>query len=85
MGISATNQKQIEIACAALGQVIKDLTPRQQEVIQLYYYQNLNNKQIAEVLKIDASTVCRTLQRGKAKIYKVLHFYLDYLHVSKME
>ncbi len=86
MGASCSNRKQLQIACMALTQIIEnDLTPRQQEVIQLYYYQNLNNKQIAELLKIDASTVCRTLQRAKHKIYKLMHFYFDYLNSAKAE
>ena len=86
MGASCSNRKQIQIACLALNQIIQnDLTPRQQEVIQLYYYQNMNNKQIAEHLKIDASTVCRTLQRAKNKIYKLMRFYIDYLNIAKAE
>ena len=86
MGLSCSNRKQLQLACFALNQIIQnDLTPRQQEMIQLYYYQNLNNKQIAELLKIDASTVCRTLQRAKHKIYKLMHFYFDYLNTAKAE
>ncbi|MBR4318688.1 MAG: sigma-70 family RNA polymerase sigma factor [Oscillospiraceae bacterium] len=86
METPCSNRKQIQLACIALKQIIQnDLTPRQQEVIQLYYYQNFNNKQIAELLHIDASTVCRTLQRAKNKIYKLMHFYIDYLNTVTAE
>lgn len=85
-GIPCTNQRQLEIACSALKQVIQqDLTARQKEMILLYYYQNLNNKQIAEQLHLDASTVCRTLQRARKKIYKLLGFYIDYLNSTVLE
>ncbi|MDE5753659.1 MAG: sigma-70 family RNA polymerase sigma factor [Oscillospiraceae bacterium] len=80
-GASATNRKQIETAKKALAEVItQDLTPRQREMINFYYYQNLNHRQIAEQLGIDSSTVCRTLQRARNRIYKALHIYFDYLY-----
>ncbi|MDE7120537.1 MAG: sigma-70 family RNA polymerase sigma factor, partial [Oscillospiraceae bacterium] len=74
-------RKQMETAKKALRDVIaRDLTPRQREMIGYYYYQNLNHRQIGEILGIDSSTVCRTLQRARNRIYKNLHIYFDYLY-----
>lgn len=69
-----------------MTQIIQyDLTPRQRELIRLYYYQNLNNIQIAQLLQIDPSSVSRTLGRARKKIYKLLHVYLDYLRQTTLE
>ncbi|MBR1527847.1 MAG: sigma-70 family RNA polymerase sigma factor [Oscillospiraceae bacterium] len=86
LGTPCTNRKQLDLSLVVLKQVIQnDLTPRQRELILLHYYQNLNNKQIAESLNLDPSTVCRTLGRARKKIYKLLHVYLDYLRQIKLE
>ena len=86
MGIPHTNRKQLEISRQALTEIIhNDLTPRQRELIFLRYYQNMSNKQIAETLHLDASSVSRTLKRAKMRIYKLLHVYLDYLRHVKLE
>ena len=81
-----TNHIQLEIAKTALKQVIKnDLTPRQREIILLHYYHNMSNKQIAQVLHLDASSVSRTLTRAKARIHKLLHVYLEYLRHAELD
>ncbi len=86
MGKSYTNRKQLELSAHALKEVIQnDLTPRQKEMILLYYYENLNNKQIAEKLNVNPSTVCRTLGRARNRIYKLLHVYFDYLRQARLE
>ena len=84
--IPCTNRRQLELSKSALKQVIQnDLTPRQRELILLYYYNNLNNKQIAERLNLDNSTVSRTLKRARRKIYQLLHVYIDYLRQEHFE
>ncbi|MBE6875442.1 MAG: sigma-70 family RNA polymerase sigma factor [Ruminococcus sp.] len=86
LNIPYTNRVQIELSKTALKQIIQnDLTPRQREIILLKYYQNMSNKEIAKILHLDASSVSRTLTRGKAKIYKLLHVYLEYLCHAKLE
>ena len=86
MGQSYTNRKQLKLCAHALTEVIQnDLTPRQKEMILLYYYQNLNNKQIADRLHVNPSTVCRTLSRARKRIYQLVHVYFDYLRQAKLE
>ena len=86
MGNAYTNRVQISLCKTALREVIQnDLTPRQKQLVLMYYYQNLNNKQIAKLLHIDNSTVSRTLKRARKKIYQYLHIYFDYLRHEKLE
>ncbi|MBD5143393.1 MAG: sigma-70 family RNA polymerase sigma factor [Oscillospiraceae bacterium] len=85
-GMPSTNKKQLETAKKALQEVIqKDLTSRQRELIYLYYYQQLNNRQIANYLHLDESTISRTLKRARNKIYKSLHIYFDYIYLRLNE
>lgn len=81
-GMPSTNKKQLETAKQALLEVIqKDLTARQRELIYLYYYQQMNNKQIANYLHLDDTTVSRTLKRARNNIYQALHIYFDYIYL----
>ena len=85
-GMPSTNKKQLETAKKALQEVIqKDLTSRQRELIYLYYYQQLNNRQIANYLHLDESTISRTLKRARNNIYKALHIYFDYIYLRLSE
>ena len=55
---------------------VQELTPRQQEVLALYYDQGLKMVEIARELGIDPSTVSRTLSRAKARLYRCLRYGL---------
>lgn len=52
------------------------LTPRQQEVITLYYDQGLTTGQIALKLHLNTSTVSRTLCRARERLYQSLRYSL---------
>ena len=59
-----------------MAKIIKnDLTPRQREIIMLYYYSGLGVSEIADKLEIAPSTVSRTIKRARDKIYKSLKYY----------
>ena len=71
-----SNHSQISQASRAVAGIINsELTPRQRQIIQLYYNQRLNTTQIAELLKINKSTVSRTLARAQSKVYRFLRYY----------
>lgn len=55
---------------------VQELTPRQQEVLALYYDEGLKMVEIARELGIDPSTVSRTLSRAKARLYRCLRYGL---------
>ncbi len=52
----------------------QDITPRQREVMFLYYGQRLNTREIGEILGVDRSTVSRTLKRGEATLRRCLRY-----------
>ncbi|MBQ9853342.1 MAG: sigma-70 family RNA polymerase sigma factor [Ruminiclostridium sp.] len=67
--MSGDNQTRLAELQAYLGKALReDVTPRQQQVLFLYYVQGLNMRQIAEALKVERSTVSRTLKRGEERI-----------------
>lgn len=52
------------------------LTPRQKEVLTLYYDYGLTMGQIACRLGLNHSTVSRTLQRARERLYQCLRYSL---------
>ena len=52
----------------------EDVTPRQREVLLLYYAEQLNTRQIGEQLGVDKSTVARTIKRGEARLRRCLRY-----------
>ena len=54
----------------------QELTPRQQQVLTLYYDQGMNMTQIAQTLGVKCSTVSRTIRRAKQRLYRCLRYCL---------
>lgn len=52
----------------------EEVTPRQREVLALYYQERLNTRQIADRLGIDRSTVSRSLKRGEERLRRCLRY-----------
>ena len=52
----------------------KELTPRQQEMLHLYYDLGLSIPQIAREKGLNNSTVSRTLARGREKLKRYLQY-----------
>lgn len=52
------------------------LTPRQRQLLDLYYDQGLTMGQIALRLGLNRSTVSRTLQRARDRLYHCLRYTL---------
>jgi len=59
-----------------LDQCLNDISPKYREPIVLYYFEDMDYKEIAEILEIPVSTVGVRLRRGKA-ILKKLFKQLD--------
>ena len=67
--MAGDNQTRLAELQACLGKALReDVTPRQQQVLFLYYVQGLNMRQIAEALGVERSTISRTLKRGEERI-----------------
>lgn len=72
----ANNHTQMEQLKKMLVDVIQnELTPRQQEILDMYYYRNMTEVQIAQQLGVHKSTVCRTKQRGLKTIHRFLKYH----------
>ncbi len=72
---SRDNSEQIERLRRNMRRVRNaELTPRQEELLHLYYDQGLSMSQIAKQLYIDKSTVSRTLARGRKKLKRYLKY-----------
>ena len=54
----------------------RELTPRQRQLVDLYFDQGMNIPQIAQELGLNRSTVSRTLRRAKARLYRCLRYSL---------
>lgn len=54
----------------------RELTPRQRQVLSLYYDRGLTMAQIAGRLGVNRSTVCRTLHRARDRLYRHLRYGL---------
>ena len=52
----------------------EDVTPRQRQVLLLYYGQGMSMKEIAQELGIDRSTVSRTMGRGEERLRRCLRY-----------
>lgn len=54
----------------------QELTPRQRQMVELYYDQGMNIPQIAGELGLNPSTVSRTLRRARNRLYRCLRYAL---------
>ena len=54
----------------------QELTPRQREILDLYYDRGLKMPQIARKLGINRSTVSRTVKRARERLYRCLRYAL---------
>ena len=52
----------------------KELTPRQQYMLELYYDQEMSVTEIAQELCVNVSTVSRTLQRARNRLRRYLQY-----------
>ena len=54
----------------------EELAPRQRQLMQMRFEQNMSVSEIAEALGLDKSTVSRTITRAKQRLYKCLRYCL---------
>ena len=54
----------------------QELTPRQRQMLELYFDRGMNMPQIAQALGLNRSTVSRTLRRAKDRLYRCLRYAL---------
>ena len=73
--MAETNDSQMDQLRNQLSQALReDVTPRQRQVLYLYYVRQLNMRQIGELLLVDCSTVSRTIRRGEDRLRRCLRY-----------
>ncbi len=71
----SSNRSDLEIVRSVLRRAIRrELTPRQLECVQFYFYQKMTQEQIAQALGISKPTVCRHLQKAKLRLKRALSY-----------
>ena len=62
-------------AAARLNAAIeRELTPRQRQLVRMYYIDQTPMQAIADQLGLDISTVSRTIKRGRGKLKKYMRY-----------
>ena len=70
-----TNQESCERVRKKLPKaILNELTPRQRKLLQMYYFDGLTMREIAEIENVNQSTVSRTLARGRDRLQRVLEY-----------
>ena len=71
------NQEQIERLLRNLRKArIQELTPRQQQMLEMRFEQNMSGAEIARELGLNRSTVFRTLRRAQNRLRRCLQYAL---------
>ena len=74
---SADNSERLERLRRNLRQArVRELTPRQQEIMALYFFENRSMSEIAALLCVNKSTVSRCLRRGQERLRHFLEYSL---------
>ena len=69
------NSEQLARLAAHLPQAIDlELPERQRQMVIMYFYENMNTRQIARELQLNPSTVSRTLRRATQRLQRVLRY-----------
>lgn len=73
--MSADNSKEISRLKRNLIRALReDVTPKQRQVLLMYYAEGLNMREIGEQLGVDKSTVSRTIKRGEQRLQRCLRY-----------
>ncbi len=79
LGVQGGNRGQLALAREALRDVLRnELTDRQRQIVLMRYYEEQRPIDIARRLGVAPSTVTRSLQRSRCRIYRCMRFYFDY-------
>ena len=74
---SEGNKKSEHLKRVLVRVVQNELTPRQKEVIEMYYFRRMNITEIGEVLEITPQAVSALMSRARLKIFRILRYYVQ--------
>lgn len=76
-GVSESSGAQRKLMIKIMRSVVEnELSERQRQVINLYYFQKVNIPEIAKMLGVNRSTVSRTISRGRRNIMEKLKYFV---------
>ena len=52
----------------------EDVTPKQRQMMLLYYAEGKNMREIGEAMGVDKSTISRTIKRGERRLQRCLRY-----------
>ncbi len=71
----STNRGELKAAKAALrAALFQELTQRQRQCVQLYFYEKLTEEETGRRLGVSKSTVCRHLQKAKRRLGRAVSY-----------
>ena len=71
------NREQLERLLRNLRKArLQELTPRQQQMLEMHFEQNMSGAEIARELGLNRSTVSRTLRRAQERLRRCLQYAL---------
>lgn len=53
-----------------------ELTPRQKEIIMLYYFRNVDTVAISKMIGVTPQAVSAAMSRARLKMYNILKYYI---------
>ncbi len=60
-----------------LNVINNELTPRQKEIIVLYYFKDMDMVEISKLLGVTPQAVSAAMRRGRLTIFRFLQYYLQ--------
>ena len=76
--ISQDNSQEVsQLKKNLIRAIQQDVTPRQRQLLLLYYGQGMNTREIGELLGLHPSSVSRTIQRGEQRLQRCLRYGAD--------
>jgi len=80
------NQKAVALFAASLKHAVDRLTSQERLVLNLYYLQDVNLKQIGRLMKVHESTASRTVDRIKKQVRQSVEKHLrEHFHLRQGE
>jgi RNA polymerase sigma-70 factor (ECF subfamily) len=70
------DDSKIKLRKILLNVINNELTPRQKEIIVLYYFKNTDTVAISKLLGITPQAVSALMKRARLKMYRILQYYL---------
>lgn len=67
---------QVKLRRILLKVIKNELTPRQNEIIMLYYFKNMNTTEIAGQLEISPQAVSAAMGRARLRMFRILQYYI---------